>query len=67
MDIAKMGEAMGALAFRATKPGDVEAAIKKALEAGRPTVIDALIDPEAKPPTAIRIETLERFFNKDAV
>lgn len=63
LDVAKMAEAMGALAFRAEKPGEVEAAVRQALDAGRPTVIDARIDPEAKPPTAIRIETLERFFN----
>ncbi|MBI4397098.1 MAG: thiamine pyrophosphate-binding protein [Elusimicrobia bacterium] len=66
LDVAKIGEAMGALAIRVERPGELEEAIKKALEAERPTVIDVIVDPEAIPPTAIRIETLERFFNRDA-
>ncbi len=65
LDCAKMAEAMGARAFRAGKPGEVEAAVREALASGRPSVVDARIDPEAVPPTAIRIETLERFFNPE--
>lgn len=63
LDIQKMGEALGALAIRVDEPGGVEAAVQRGLQSGRPTVIDVRIDPEAAPPTAIRLETLERFFN----
>jgi acetolactate synthase-1/2/3 large subunit len=65
LEVASMAEAMGALAFRAERPGEVEAAVREGLRARRPTVVEARIDPEAVPPTAIRIETLERFFNGD--
>jgi acetolactate synthase I/II/III large subunit len=67
LDIAKMAEAMGALAFRVDKPGGLEKVLPLALDARRPCVIDVAVDMEAAPPTAIRIETLERFFSKDLV
>jgi acetolactate synthase I/II/III large subunit len=66
LDIAKMGEAMGAQAFRARLPGETEQLVKRALASGRPTVIDVRIDPEERPPTGMRLATLERFFNKKA-
>ena len=64
LDIVKMAEALGALAFKAERPGEVEKFIRMGLAADRPTVIDARIDANACPPAAVRIETLERFFNK---
>jgi acetolactate synthase-1/2/3 large subunit len=66
LDIVKMSEAMGALAFQAQKPGDVEKFIAIGLAANRPTVIDARIDLKSFPPAAVRLETLERFFNKES-
>lgn len=65
LDVCKMAEAMGAMSFRAERPGEVEEAVRQALKAHRPAVVDARIDREAMPPSAIRLETLERFFNKD--
>jgi acetolactate synthase-1/2/3 large subunit len=62
LDVAKMGEAMGALALRCKAANEVEAAVKRAVQANRPTVIDVAIDPNAMPPTGIRLATLERFF-----
>jgi|CXWL01.1.fsa_nt_gi acetolactate synthase-1/2/3 large subunit len=64
LDIVKMAEGMGALAFKAELPGDVERFVRLALAANRPTVIDARTDVNAFPPAAVRLETLERFFNK---
>lgn len=65
LDVAKMAEAIGALAFMVEKPGELKKAIKDAIAAKRPTVIDVRIDPRTAPPTAIRIETLEKFFNQE--
>ncbi len=64
LDIAKMAEALGALAFKAERPGDVEKFVRMGLAANRPTVIDARTDVNAFPPAAVRLETLERCFNK---
>ena len=64
LDIVKIAEALGALAFKAERPGDVEKFVRMGLAANRPTVIDARTDVNAFPPAAVRLETLERFFNK---
>lgn len=64
LDIVKIAEALGALAFKAERPGDVEKYVRMGLAANRPTVIDARTDVNAFPPAAVRLETLERFFNK---
>jgi acetolactate synthase-1/2/3 large subunit len=62
LDVAKMAEAMGALAFRAEGPGEVEDCVRRALASGRPAVVDVRVDMNAFPPAAVRLETLERFF-----
>ncbi len=62
LDAAQIAEAVGALAFRVSKAGETEKAIRQALASGRPSVIDVRIDPEAMPPLGIRLATLERFF-----
>ena len=66
IDVVQMAQALGALAFKAERPGDVEKFVAMGLAANRPTVIDARIDRDAMPPAAVRLETLERFFNKTA-
>ncbi|MCM1157053.1 MAG: biosynthetic-type acetolactate synthase large subunit [Bacteroidales bacterium] len=48
VDFVKVSEGMGALAFRAETLPEFEEAFKKALEAGRPCVIDAQIDADDK-------------------
>ena len=48
VDFVKISEGMGALAFKATTVAEFEDAFKKALEAGRPCVIDAQIDEDDK-------------------
>ena len=64
LDIVKMAEALGALAFKAERPGEVEKFVRMGLAANRPTVIDVRIDREALPPAAVRLKTLEKFFNQ---
>ena len=65
LDIAKIAEAQGALAFRAEKPGDVNRMVHAAIDANRPAVVEVIVDPEAKPPTGMRLQTLEKFFGND--
>jgi acetolactate synthase-1/2/3 large subunit len=65
LNIAKMAEALGALSFRATQPGDVERSVRAALSATRPAVVEVMVDPEAKPPMGMRLQTLEKFFGND--
>jgi len=65
LDVAQIAEAVGALAFRVDRPGETEKAIQAALASGRPTVIDVRTDPEAVPPTGMRLATLEKFFKGD--
>lgn len=63
LKIAEMATAMGALSFRAEKPGDTERMLTAALASNRPAVVEIMVDQKECPPTAIRIETLEKFFN----
>jgi len=62
LDICRMAEGMGALAFRITKPGELGPVLKQALASGRPTVIEAVIDPEEIPPFGARMQMLDSFF-----
>ena len=48
VDFAKLAEAMGAVGIRVTKKEELEPAIRKAMEAGRPVVIDCIIDKDDK-------------------
>jgi acetolactate synthase-1/2/3 large subunit len=51
-DFARLAELFGCDGQRVDRPGQFPAALRQALASGRPTVIDALIDPEARPPGA---------------
>ncbi|MBI4248854.1 MAG: thiamine pyrophosphate-binding protein [Elusimicrobia bacterium] len=62
LDIARIVEGMGALAFRAQTPEELRQALRQAMAAGRPAVIDARVDPEEMPPMRLRIEALDKFF-----
>lgn len=64
LDISKISEAMGALAFRAERPGETEKAIKAAIASGRPSVVEVMVDPEAAPPTGARFRNLDKSFGK---
>lgn len=65
LDLAALAEAVGAAAYRAERPGEVEAAVTRALAARQPALVDVRIDPDEAPPTGLRLQTLERFFNAE--
>ncbi len=46
VDFVKLAEAYGALGLRVTKPAEVGPALKEAVESGRPTVIDFVVERE---------------------
>ncbi|MCL7415089.1 MAG: acetolactate synthase large subunit [ANME-2 cluster archaeon] len=46
VDFVKLAEAYGALGLRVTKPEEVRPALKEAVESGRPTVIDFVVERE---------------------
>jgi len=62
LDIAKIASGMGARAAVIDRPGQFGSAFAQALESCEPTVLDVRVDPQAMPPMAMRIETLDRFF-----
>ncbi len=66
LDIRKIGEAMGALSFRITDPGELCDVMKQALTCDRPVVIDAIIDVEEIPPVGSRLKALDKFFLEEA-
>jgi acetolactate synthase-1/2/3 large subunit len=53
MNFARLAEDMGALGIRVEKPGEIAAALKQALAAKRPAVVDIATDIEALAPTAV--------------
>ena len=56
-DFAKLAELFGCNGYRVDRPGDFGAAMDAALASGGPCIIDAIMDPEARPPrTAISRE-----------
>lgn len=48
VDFVKLAEAMGAVGFRASTRGEFKEVFAKALELGKPVVIDCLIDSDEK-------------------
>ncbi len=52
-NFARLAEDMGALGIRVEQPGDLAAALERALAANRPAVIDVVTDIEALAPTAV--------------
>ncbi|MBT3995598.1 MAG: thiamine pyrophosphate-binding protein [Chloroflexi bacterium] len=50
VDFAAVAQEMGAIGMRVTQPEELGSAIKEALEADRPVVIDAKTDPDAMAP-----------------
>jgi acetolactate synthase-1/2/3 large subunit len=53
MNFAKLAEDMGALGIRVENPADIAPALKQALAANRPVVIDIVTDIEALAPVAV--------------
>jgi acetolactate synthase-1/2/3 large subunit len=52
-NFARLAEDMGALGIRVEKPGEIAGALARALEAGRPAVIDVVTDIDALAPLAV--------------
>ena len=53
VDFARIAENMGALGIRVEKPGDFSDALRRAIEADRPAIINVLSDIEALAPVAV--------------
>jgi thiamine pyrophosphate-dependent acetolactate synthase large subunit-like protein len=51
-DFARLAELFGCDGYRVDQPGQIRAVLEQALASGRPTLIDALVDPETAPPGA---------------
>jgi acetolactate synthase-1/2/3 large subunit len=63
LDIASIARAVGARGLRVETVDQFRGALVEALRSDRPTVIDAIIDPNEIPPTLIRrAQTLAEFF-----
>lgn len=59
-DYVKLAEAMGAVGLRVEKPDEIEAVTKQALENGRPTIVDIVIDADEAPSFDARAEAMTR-------
>ena len=53
VDFARVASDIGALGIRVEKPGEFAPALKKALESGKPAIIDVVTDIEAIAPAAV--------------
>ena len=55
VNLARLAEVYGALGERITDPKDLGPALRRALEANRPAVVDVMIDPMQEPPRFFEI------------
>ena len=53
VDHAKIAEACGCLGLRVERPGDYAAALQAARDADRPSLIEVMTDPDARPPLTL--------------
>ena len=53
VSFARIAEEMGALGIRVEKPGEIGPALRRALAADRPVVVDVVTDIEALAPLAV--------------
>jgi acetolactate synthase-1/2/3 large subunit len=53
VDLARLATDMGALGIRVDKPSDLRPSLERALEAGRPAVIDVRTDINVTAPLAV--------------
>ena len=66
VDFVKLAEAMGAVGIRVTKKEELEPAVRKAIELGRPVVIDCIIDKDDKVfPMVPAGAAIEEVFDQD--
>ena len=67
LNIAAIAEGLGALSFRATRPGEVKKYLSEALKSGRPSVVEVETDLYEAPPMGHRVSTLDKMFAKEEV
>ena len=65
-DYVKFAEAMGAIGYRVEKPNEIIDVTKRALENGRPSIIDVIIDPDEAPSFDARAEAMTRAWGVQA-
>src|SRR5260221_14789712 len=53
VNFARIAEEIGALGIRVEKPGELAPAIRRALQADRPVIVDVVTDIEALAPVAV--------------
>lgn len=59
-DFVALAESFGALGLRAAAPGEVAAAIRSAVAADKPAVVEVPIDPTEMPPAKARMMAMDR-------
>jgi acetolactate synthase-1/2/3 large subunit len=65
-DYVKLAESMGAVGLRVEKPDEIDEITKQALDNGRPTLVDVIIDPEEAPSFDARAEAMTRAWGLQA-
>jgi acetolactate synthase-1/2/3 large subunit len=65
-DYVKMAESMGAVGFRVENPNEIEEITNQALENGRPTIVDIIIDPDEAPSFDARADAMTRAWGVEA-
>jgi acetolactate synthase-1/2/3 large subunit len=65
-DYVKLAEAMGAVGYRVERPDEIEGVVKQALENGRPSVVDVVIDADEAPSFDARAEAMTRAWGVQA-
>jgi acetolactate synthase-1/2/3 large subunit len=61
IDVLGMARAMGVAVWRVERPGQIQAAMREALAARAPALIEVCVDPEVAPPLADRAKTVAGF------
>jgi acetolactate synthase-1/2/3 large subunit len=64
VNLAKVAEGLGAVGHRIERPNELRELLPKAIESGKPTVIDCIIDPNEAPPLAPFVEGLKNFSHR---
>ncbi|WP_170319712.1 thiamine pyrophosphate-dependent enzyme [Polyangium spumosum] len=66
-DFVRIAQGLGALGEKVEREEELEAALRAALAAGGPFVLDVRVDPEERPPITSRVQSLEAQAAKESV
>jgi pyruvate dehydrogenase (quinone)/pyruvate oxidase len=62
IDFAKFAEACGGIGIRVVKPAELKPALQSALQSGRPTVVEVVVDPYEPPmPSKVEVKQATKF------